>query len=36
MKADLAHIRTQDERMDAHSYNNTTQVAIGYPENNPK
>jgi len=33
MKPDLAHIRTQDERTDAHSSNNITQVATGYQQN---
>jgi len=33
MKTDLAHIRTQNDRTDAHSSSNITQVATGYQLN---
>jgi hypothetical protein len=36
MNLDLANVRTQDERTDAHSSNGTTQVAIGYQQIDPK
>jgi len=34
--ADLVNVGTQDERTDAHRSNNTTQVALGYQQIDPK
>jgi len=35
MKADLINVGIQDEQTDAHGSNGTTQVAIGYKQNDP-
>jgi len=34
--ANLVNVGTQDERIDAHDSKNTTQVAIGYQQIDPK